>query len=82
MSLVAMGLLVACGKPQGSSTPTSSSSSAPSESSPYHIGEYVKENDSYVGDENGAFPWQQMNKNFNMYNVDEFGSFITQRLPF
>ncbi len=51
-------------------------------SSPYHIGDYVKENDSYVGDENGAFPWQQMNKSFNMYNVDEFGAFITQRLPF
>lgn len=51
-------------------------------SSPYHIGDYVKENDSYVGDENGAFPWQQVNKSFNMYNVDEFGSFITQRLPF
>ena len=51
-------------------------------SSPYHIGDYVKESDSYVGDENGAFPWQQMNKSFNMYNVDEFGAFITQRLPF
>ena len=51
-------------------------------SSPFHIGQYDKTNNTFEGDESGTFPWLSINKNFNLYNVDSLGAFVTQRKPF
>lgn len=49
---------------------------------PYHIGQYDKTNNTFKGDEGGAYPWLPVNKSFNIYNVDLLGSFVTLKQPF
>ena len=51
-------------------------------SSPFHIGQYDATNNTFEGDEDGAYPYVAYSKNFNIYDVDTLGAFITLRDPF
>ena len=45
-------------------------------SSPYHLGQYNQENNTFIGDERGVYPWLAVNQSFSLYNVDTLGSFV------